>query len=114
MCYSDFNDIFDAIKRMDADVLSIEFSRSDSKLLSVFKSSHYDSGIGPGVYDIHSPRVPTVKEMKLQLENAKKYLDPSVIWVYPDCGLKTRQWEETIKALKNMVTVAKELRSEHQ
>ena len=114
MCYSDFQDIFSAIKRMDADVLSIEFSRSDSKLLQVFKSSEYHSGIGPGVYDIHSPRVPTVKEMKLQLVNAKKYLDPKVIWTYPDCGLKTRGWEETIKALTNMVQVAKEMRQEEQ
>ena len=110
MCYSEFNDIIEAVGNMDADVISIETSRSKMELLDVFTNYKYPNEIGPGVYDIHSPRIPTKDEMIELLNLAKKDLDISQIWVNPDCGLKTRKWEEVKPALKLMVKAAKELR----
>ncbi|BEV46829.1 5-methyltetrahydropteroyltriglutamate--homocysteine S-methyltransferase [Afipia carboxidovorans] len=111
MCYSEFNDIIDAIGAMDADVISIETSRSKMELLDAFKTYRYPNEIGPGVYDIHSPRVPDVAEMKELLVLARKRLNDTQIWINPDCGLKTRKWDEVRPALVNMVAAAKELRA---
>jgi 5-methyltetrahydropteroyltriglutamate--homocysteine methyltransferase len=111
MCYSEFNDIIDAIGKMDADVISIETSRSKMELLDAFKNYRYPNEIGPGVYDIHSPRVPDVAEMVGLLVMAKQRLFPEQIWVNPDCGLKTRGWAEVRPALVNMVAAAKQLRA---
>ncbi len=94
MCYSEFNDIIDAIADMDADVISIEASRSQMELLQAFKDFAYPNEIGPGVYDIHSPRVPSREEIVDLLKKAVEVLDPAQLWVNPDCGLKTRRWEE--------------------
>ena len=110
MCYCEFDDILDSIEKLDADVISIETSRSNMELLDSFKTYKYPNSIGPGVYDIHSPRVPSFKEMKILLEKAQKYIDKEKIWVNPDCGLKTRGWPEVKKALKSMTLVAKSLR----
>ena len=110
MCYSEFNDIIDAIAAMDADVISIETSRSKMELLEAFRSYKYPNDIGPGVYDIHSPRVPETVEMKDLILLARKRLTDSQLWINPDCGLKTRRWEEVRPALANMVTAARELR----
>lgn len=110
MCYSEFNDIIDSIAAMDADVITIETSRSQMELLEVFSSFSYPYEIGPGVYDIHSPRVPTVAEMTALLEKAVQLLPARNIWVNPDCGLKTRKWPETEQALRNMVTAAEKMR----
>jgi len=110
MCYCEFDDILDSIEKLDADVISIETSRSNMELLDSFKNYKYPNSIGPGVYDIHSPRVPTFSEIKVLLEKAQKYLNKEKIWVNPDCGLKTRGWPEVKKALKSMTTVAKSLR----
>jgi 5-methyltetrahydropteroyltriglutamate--homocysteine methyltransferase len=106
MCYSEFNDIMPAIAAMDADVISIETSRSQMELLNAFVDFQYPNEIGPGVYDIHSPRVPSVDEMKALLGKAARVLAPERIWVNPDCGLKTRGWPEVEKALENMVAAA--------
>ncbi|MDS1138054.1 5-methyltetrahydropteroyltriglutamate--homocysteine S-methyltransferase [Nitratireductor indicus] len=111
MCYSEFNDIIDAIAAMDADVISIETSRSRMELLDAFRSYKYPNEIGPGVYDIHSPRVPEVKEMADLLGLARQRLADTQIWINPDCGLKTRKWEEVRPALVNMVTAARQLRA---
>ena len=111
MCYAEFNDIIDAIVAMDADVISIETSRSRMELLNAFLTHRYPSGIGPGVYDIHSPRVPPVEEMVGLLEKAVIRLAPEQVWVNPDCGLKTRRWEEVKPALANMVAAAEKLRA---
>jgi 5-methyltetrahydropteroyltriglutamate--homocysteine methyltransferase len=111
MCYSEFNDIIDAIAAMDADVISIETSRSKMELLDAFKTYKYPNEIGPGVYDIHSPRVPEAEEMKNLLTLARKRLSDSQLWINPDCGLKTRRWEEVRPALVNMVAAARELRA---
>jgi 5-methyltetrahydropteroyltriglutamate--homocysteine methyltransferase len=110
MCYSEFNDIIDAISAMDADVISIETSRSKMELLDAFQNYRYPNEIGPGVYDIHSPRVPLVAEMATLLERAKERIAPDQIWVNPDCGLKTRKWDEVRPALVNMVAAAKQVR----
>ncbi len=110
MCYSEFNDIFQAIADMDADVISIEASRSRMELLDAFEDFLYPNDIGPGVYDIHSPRVPSVEEMIELLQAALKHVPKDRLWVNPDCGLKTRQWIEVEPALKNMVIAAKEVR----
>lgn len=112
MCYSEFNDILPAIASMDADVITIETSRSDMELLTAFGDFHYPNDIGPGVYDIHSPRVPTEKEVTHLLRKALEVVDAKRLWVNPDCGLKTRGWTETIDALSVMVNVAKKLREE--
>ena len=110
MCYSEFNDIIDAIAAMDADVISIETSRSQMELLDAFRSYKYPNEIGPGVYDIHSPRVPAVEEMTALMTLARKRLADGQLWVNPDCGLKTRKWEEVRPALVNMVAAARQLR----
>ena len=112
MCYSEFNDIISAIADMDADVISIETSRSNMELLDAFVNFKYPNDIGPGVYDIHSPRVPKLEEMTGLLRKASKVIDAEQIWVNPDCGLKTRDWPETKAALKSMVDAAKEIREE--
>jgi 5-methyltetrahydropteroyltriglutamate--homocysteine methyltransferase len=114
MCYSEFNDIIGAIADMDADVISIETSRSQMELLEAFTDFKYPNEIGPGVYDIHSPRVPSVDEMAGLIEEALKRLSPDQVWVNPDCGLKTRDWPETKKALANMVSAAQTARSKHK
>ena len=111
MCYSEFNDIIDAIGAMDADVISIETSRSKMELLDAFKTYKYPNEIGPGVYDIHSPRVPGVGEMTDLLKLARQRLTDGQIWINPDCGLKTRKWEEVRPALINMVEAAREIRA---
>jgi 5-methyltetrahydropteroyltriglutamate--homocysteine methyltransferase len=111
MCYSEFNDIIDAIGAMDADVISIETSRSKMDLLDAFVDYRYPNEIGPGVYDIHSPRVPSTEEMVDLLQKARKNLAPDQIWVNPDCGLKTRKWEEVRPALVNMVAAAAQARA---
>ncbi|WP_297323593.1 5-methyltetrahydropteroyltriglutamate--homocysteine S-methyltransferase [uncultured Bartonella sp.] len=107
MCYSEFNDIISAIADMDADVISIETSRSKIELLDVFKQFRYPNEIGPGVYDIHSPRVPSVAEILELLGYALQRLNAGQLWVNPDCGLKTRQWNEVKPAIENMVSAAK-------
>ena len=111
MCYSEFNDIIDSIVKMDADVISIECSRSRMELLDAFHRVHYPNEIGPGVYDIHSPRVPSRDEIQTLLRKALEVLTPQQLWINPDCGLKTRGWEEVRLALENMVAVAAELRT---
>jgi 5-methyltetrahydropteroyltriglutamate--homocysteine methyltransferase len=110
MCYSEFNDVLQVIERMDADVISIENARSGSELLQGFEQYKYPNEIGPGVYDIHSPRVPSVKEITGALKNMARVLDDAQIWVNPDCGLKTRGWDETLASLRNMVAAANEMR----
>jgi len=110
MCYCEFNDVLQVIERMDADVISIENARSGSELLQGFEQYKYPNEIGPGVYDIHSPRVPPVAEITGALKSMTRVLDDAQIWVNPDCGLKTRGWEETLAALKNMVAAAKVMR----
>lgn len=112
MCYSEFNDILPAIAALDADVITIETSRSDMELLSAFGDFKYPNDIGPGVYDIHSPRVPTAQEIEHLLRKALQVVPKERLWVNPDCGLKTRGWPETIAALKVMVEVTKQLRKE--
>ncbi|MBB3979830.1 5-methyltetrahydropteroyltriglutamate--homocysteine S-methyltransferase [Rhizobium azooxidifex] len=112
MCYSEFNDIMPAIAAMDADVISIETSRSKMELLQAFAVQRYPNEIGPGVYDIHSPRVPDVDEMKTLLDLARDRLLDDQLWLNPDCGLKTRKWEDVRPALINMVEAARKLRQE--
>lgn len=112
MCYSEFNDIIEAVANMDADVISIETSRSQMELLDAFVDFKYPNEIGPGVYDIHSPRVPNSAEMEGLLHKALKVLSPEQIWVNPDCGLKTRGWKEVKPALQKMVEATKKIRSE--
>ncbi len=111
MCYSEFNDIIEAIASMDADVISIETSRSNMELLNAFTNFKYPNDIGPGVYDIHSPRVPKLEEMVNLLQKALDVLRPDQIWVNPDCGLKTRDWPETKSALEGMVKATNEVRA---
>ena len=110
MCYSDFNDIIESIGAMDADVISIESSRSDMELLRAFGEYQYPNEIGPGVYDIHSPRVPSRAEMRDLLVKASSVLSPDQLWVNPDCGLKTRGWQEVTESLHHMVESAREMR----
>lgn len=110
MCYSEFNDIIEHIAAMDADVITIETSRSQMELLEAFAGFRYPNEIGPGVYDIHSPRVPAVEEMTDLLQKAAQLLPVRNLWVNPDCGLKTRKWPETKAALENMVAAAREAR----
>lgn len=111
MCYSEFNDIIEHIVKMDADVISIECSRSRMELLDAFHRVRYPNEIGPGVYDIHSPRVPANEEIKYLLQKALEVLPSGQLWVNPDCGLKTRGWPEVRAALTNMVKTAKEMRA---
>jgi len=110
MCYSEFNDVIRVIEKMDADVISIENARSGSELLEGFKEYRYPNEIGPGVYDIHSPRVPSTAEIVQALKRMQEVLGDRQIWVNPDCGLKTRAWEETLLSLRNMVQAARQLR----
>lgn len=110
MCYSEFNDIIESIGALDADVISIETSRSRMELLGAFVDYKYPNEIGPGVYDIHSPRIPSVQEMVDLLDKALDVLSAEQIWVNPDCGLKTRGWKEVEPALQNMVAAAEEMR----
>jgi len=110
MCYSEFNDVIRVIEKMDADVISIENARSGSELLEALKEYKYPNEIGPGVYDIHSPRVPSAAEIGAALKRMQGVLNDRQIWVNPDCGLKTRGWEETLQALRNMVQAARQLR----
>ncbi|WP_374583435.1 5-methyltetrahydropteroyltriglutamate--homocysteine S-methyltransferase [Pseudoduganella sp.] len=112
MCYAEFNDILPAIAALDADVITIESSRSAMELLGGFASFRYPNEIGPGVYDIHSPRVPGSDEMVGLLRKAAKVVPPAQLWVNPDCGLKTRAWPETTAALQNMIRAARQLRKE--
>ena len=112
MCYSDFGDILDHIQAMDADVLLIEAARSRMELLHDWERTGYPNDIGPGVYDIHSPRIPSTDEMVELLHEAARVLRPEQIWVNPDCGLKTRTWDEVDPSLRNMVDAAKQLREE--
>lgn len=111
MCYSEFHDILPAIAELDADVITIETSRSRMELLDAFVKFSYPNEIGPGVYDIHSPRIPDTSEMLELLKKASRHIDPKLLWVNPDCGLKTRNWSETQTALQKMVACAKSLRS---
>ncbi|SDJ14271.1 methionine synthase (B12-independent) [Pseudomonas delhiensis] len=112
MCYSEFNDVIESIAAMDADVITIETSRSDMELLEAFEKFDYPNEIGPGVYDIHSPRVPSREEMVKLLRKAAQRIPAERLWVNPDCGLKTRAWPETEAALVNMVAAARELRND--
>lgn len=111
MCYSEFNDIIKTIEAMDADVISIETARSGNKLLRVFQSQGYQNEIGPGVYDIHSPRIPSVEEITKQIISLLEVLPKEQLWINPDCGLKTRKWEEVKPSLKNMVEATKSVRA---
>jgi len=113
MCYSQFNDIIKTIENMDADVISIETARSGNELLKIFKEVGYKQEVGPGVYDIHSPRVPSVEEMKTQINLLLEVLPKEQLWINPDCGLKTRKWPETKQSLINMVEAVKQIRKEH-
>src|SRR6202521_1038080 len=113
MCYAEFNEILPSIAEMDADVITIESSRSDMEILEAFRTFKYPNEVGPGVYDIHSPRIPSADEMAALLEKAVQALAPDQLWVNPDCGLKTRRWEEVLPALTNMVAAAKRLREQY-
>ena len=112
MCYSEFGDIIEAIAAMDADVISIETARSRMELLEAFEQFDWPSGIGPGVWDIHSPRVPDAGEMAGLLRLALRNLPPERVWLNPDCGLKTRGWAEVRPALENLVAAAQLVRAE--
>jgi 5-methyltetrahydropteroyltriglutamate--homocysteine methyltransferase len=114
MCYCDFNDIIDAIAELDADVISIEASRSKMELLDAFTNYKYQNQIGPGVWDIHSPRVPAAEEMVELIRRATEVLPVKNLWVNPDCGLKTRQWQEVTESLQNMVAAARSARKKFQ
>ncbi|MEE1673451.1 5-methyltetrahydropteroyltriglutamate--homocysteine S-methyltransferase [Agarivorans aestuarii] len=111
MCYSEFNDIMPAVAALDADVLTIETSRSAMSLLQAFEHFEYPNEIGPGVYDIHSPNIPSINEIKSLIDKAAQWIPLQRLWVNPDCGLKTRNWQETEAALNNMVLATKELRT---
>lgn len=110
MCYSEFNDVIESIAALDADVITIETSRSQMELLNAFEKFSYPNEIGPGIYDIHSPRIPTIEEMVSSLTKAAKVIPIDRLWVNPDCGLKTRNWSDTKIALHNMVMAAKQMR----
>ncbi|BAW80516.1 5-methyltetrahydropteroyltriglutamate--homocysteine methyltransferase [Candidatus Nitrosoglobus terrae] len=111
MCYSEFNDIIEAIAALDADVITIETSRSDGELLAAFAAFNYPNEIGPGVYDIHSPSLPTVNQIVGLIKKATQYIPPERLWINPDCGLKTRDWPEVESALCTMVAAAQKLRA---
>ncbi|CAL4317874.1 5-methyltetrahydropteroyltriglutamate--homocysteine S-methyltransferase [Buchnera aphidicola] len=114
MCYCEFSDIMDAIVQLDADVITIETARSHMDLLEFFKTFEYPNEIGPGVYDIHSPNIPSVDQIVYLLEQAIKYIPINRLWVNPDCGLKTRNWKETISSLKNMMIATKKIRKKFE
>jgi 5-methyltetrahydropteroyltriglutamate--homocysteine methyltransferase len=111
MCYSEFNDIIEAIDAMDADVISIENSRSNDELLQAFIQHRYERLIGPGVYDVHSPAIPSTEEMAERLDRATTVLGATHLWVNPDCGLKTRGDAEVWPSLEHMVAAAKRMRT---
>jgi 5-methyltetrahydropteroyltriglutamate--homocysteine methyltransferase len=111
MCYGHFDDIVDAIAALDADVILLEASRSRMKLLDAFSRAHYPNPIGPGVWDVHSPRVPSQEEIVSLLDRALTVLAPSQVWVNPDCGLKTRLWEEVRPSMSAMVAAARAMRN---
>ena len=113
MCYSEFADIIKDIDDMDADVISFEASRSDLKILDSLAENDFQTQVGPGVYDIHSPRVPSVQETEASIKKILEKADKEKVWINPDCGLKTRGTEETVKSLKNMVEAAKNIRSKN-
>ncbi|KAK2144005.1 hypothetical protein LSH36_793g00044 [Paralvinella palmiformis] len=113
MCYSEFNDFIEAITKLDADVISIESSRSGMELLKAFTTVAYPNAIGPGIYDIHSPNIPDQEHMYRLLKDALRVLDKEQLWVNPDCGLKTRKWKEVRPSLQNMVAAAQQLREEY-
>jgi 5-methyltetrahydropteroyltriglutamate--homocysteine methyltransferase len=112
MCYSEFNDCIEHIAAMDADVITIETARSAMELLKAFEAFEYPNAIGPGVYDIHSPQVPTVNSLAHLMATAAKGIPVQRLWVNPDCGLKTRGWPEVKASLVNMVRATKQLREE--
>ena len=112
MCYSEFNEIIDSVAEMDADVITIETSRSNMELLKAFEAFNYPNEIGPGVYDIHSPNIPTQEWIENLIKKAAEKIPVARLWVNPDCGLKTRNWSETEAALANLVSAAKKLRTE--
>ncbi|WP_282943417.1 5-methyltetrahydropteroyltriglutamate--homocysteine S-methyltransferase [Paenibacillus sp. RC67] len=114
MCYCEFHDMIDSIEAMDADVISIETSRSHGELIHSFELNTYKLGIGLGVYDIHSPRIPSAEEMTAMIERALRVLDPKLFWINPDCGLKTRGLDETVASLRNMVQATKAARAKHE
>jgi len=113
MCYSEFADIIEDIDNMDADVITFEASRSDLTLLDVLKAKKFRTEVGPGVYDIHSPRIPTVEEIKSAINKMLSKVSYNKLWINPDCGLKTRGNEETVQSLKNLVKATKEIREEN-
>ncbi|MFI0458666.1 MAG: 5-methyltetrahydropteroyltriglutamate--homocysteine S-methyltransferase, partial [Candidatus Thiodiazotropha endolucinida] len=110
MCYSEFNDIIGAIAAMDADVITIETSRSDMELLEVFEAFDYPNAIGPGVYDIHTPNIPSLDEIMTLMRRAMQRIPADRLWINPDCGLKTRRWQEVVPALEAMQRAAGLLR----
>ena len=112
MCYSEFIPIITDIDNMDADVITFEASRSNLEILQALKEKHFRTEVGPGVYDIHSPRVPGTEEILAAVRKMKQYVNPAKLWINPDCGLKTRGETETTASLKNMVAAAKQARSE--
>ena len=114
MCYSEFNELIGTVGDLDADVTSIEAARNGMQVLSALKDAGYELGVGPGVWDIHSPRVPKQNEVDQLLSDALDSVDPSLLWVNPDCGLKTRGWEETTASLQVLVAAAKNAREKAQ
>ncbi len=112
MCYSEFNDIIKDIDNMNADVITFEASRGDLTILSALKENNFRTQVGPGVYDIHSPRVPTVEEIVSAVKKMENYVPKQKLWINPDCGLKTRGEKETVASLKNLVAAAKIVRNE--
>ena len=112
MCYSEFNDIIKDIDNMDADAITFEASRGDLTILSALKENNFRTQVGPGVYDIHSPRVPTVEEIVSAVKKMENYVPKQKLWINPDCGLKTRGEKETVASLKNLVAAAKIVRNE--
>lgn len=112
MCYSEFGDIIKEIDDLDADCISFEASRSNLEVLDDLQANNFKTAVGPGVYDIHSPRVPGKEEIKAAINKMIEKLGVKKLWINPDCGLKTRGWEETLKSLKNMTDAVKEIRAE--
>jgi len=110
MCYSDFNDIMPTIDATDADVISIETARNGNRILEAFRNYNYQKEVGTGVYDIHSPRIPSVEEIEKEIGDRLLVFPANKLWINPDCGLKTRKWEEVIPSLKNMVEATKNIR----
>jgi 5-methyltetrahydropteroyltriglutamate--homocysteine methyltransferase len=112
MCYSEFNEILPYIEQLDADVITIEATRSKGEVIEAFERHSYPRQIGPGVYDVHSPAIPSVESIVQILRRVIRVIPPERVWVNPDCGLKTRRWEEVLPALRNMVEAARQLRQQ--